>query len=326
MPIKILFLASNPIDTAQLRLDEEVRAIDERLRRSNYRDNFQLEQHWAVRIDDIQECLLRHNPNIVHFVGHGNKSSEIILLDYQGKGKPVSVQALSNLFETLKDNIKCVVLNACYSEKQALAIAEHIDCVIGMSVSISDQPAISFSSSFYQALGYGKNIKTAFDLGCGQIALTGLGESSTPKLIALNQDPEKINFRLNNISEDSEQENESQITIKRVDTNPPKELKTTEKLITIGRAPKNIIQINVPEISWEQGQIIFVQGEYHYFQLSKNMPSIIRRKGEEYLLKIGLQEKIALKNQDRILIGNSVLIIEFNIANQDNGYITTAKR
>jgi hypothetical protein len=326
MPIKILFLASNPIDTAQLRLDEEVRAIDERLRRSNYRDNFQLEQHWAVRIDDIQECILRHNPNIVHFVGHGNRSGEIILLDNQGNGKSVSVQALSDLFETLKDNIKCVVLNACYSEKQALAIAQHIDCVVGMSTPISDQSAISFSSSFYQALGYGKNIKTAFDLGCSQIALTGLGESSTPKLIALNQDPEKMIFHLSNVSVNSEQETKSQITIKRVDTNPPVELKTTEKLITIGRAPKNIIQINAPQISWEQGQILLVHGEYHYFHLSKNTPSIIRRKGEEYLLKVGLQEKIVLKNQDRILIGDSILIIEFNIANQDNGYITTAKQ
>lgn len=35
--IKILFLAANPTDTDRLRLDEEVRAIDEALRESEQR-------------------------------------------------------------------------------------------------------------------------------------------------------------------------------------------------------------------------------------------------------------------------------------------------
>jgi len=47
--IEILFLAVNPLDTTRLRLDEEVRAIDQALRQANYRDQFDLRQHWAVR-------------------------------------------------------------------------------------------------------------------------------------------------------------------------------------------------------------------------------------------------------------------------------------
>lgn len=192
--VRILFLAANPKDTPQLRLDEEVRAIDHALLQAEFRDRFDIKQHWAVRVFDIQSYLLRHKPDIVHFSGHGSSSSEIILEDNTGNSRPVSTRALSQLFSVLKDNIRCVVLNACYSEQQAKAIAEHIDCVVGMSRSISDPAAIGFAASFYQAIGYGRSIRTAFDLGCAQIDLEDLGEQSTPKLLAIRNDSKDIVF------------------------------------------------------------------------------------------------------------------------------------
>lgn len=192
--IKILFLAANPIDSVRLRLDEEIRAIDMALRQTEFRDRFEIEQHWAVRATDLQNYLLRHKPHIVHFSGHGSSSNEIMLEDNFGRSQPVSVRALSNLFSALKDNIQCVILNACYSEQQAIAIAEHIDCVIGMSKSIEDLSAISFGTAFYQALGYGRDVKTAFNLGCMQIDLENLGELNIPKLLAQRKNPQTITF------------------------------------------------------------------------------------------------------------------------------------
>ena len=192
--IKILFLAANPRDTSQLRLDEEMRGIDQALRQSEFRDKFDLKQQWAIRVADLQSHLLRHEPDIVHFSGHGSLSSEIILEDNDGNSKPIPSRALSQLFFVLKDNIQCVVLNACYSKEQAQAIAEHITCVIGMSKAIGDSAAISFSVAFYQALGFGRDIKTAFELGCLQINLENLNEQDTPKLIALKNNPKEITF------------------------------------------------------------------------------------------------------------------------------------
>lgn len=190
--IKILFLAANPKDTIRLRLDEEMRAIDEALLQAEFHDQFETEQQWAVRVADIQGHLLRHRPDIVHFSGHGSATSEIVLEDDTGTSQPVSVRALSQLFAVLKDNIKCVVLNACYSQPQAEAIAEHIDCVIGMSKAIGDEAAVDFAAAFYRALGFGKSIKVAFDLGCNQINLQGLNEQDTPKLLAKRRDPKEI--------------------------------------------------------------------------------------------------------------------------------------
>lgn len=66
-PIKILFLAANPVNTSQLRLGEEVRSIQAELERSKHRDRLELINHWAVRVDDLSRPLLDHKPQIVHF-------------------------------------------------------------------------------------------------------------------------------------------------------------------------------------------------------------------------------------------------------------------
>ncbi len=102
--------------------------------------------------------------------------------------------ALSRLFAILRDRVRCVVLNACYSEPQAQAIAAHIDCVIGMPDAIGDAASRNFAASFYQALGYGRDVQTAFDLGCNRIDLHGLDEPSTPKLLAERSDPRQVVF------------------------------------------------------------------------------------------------------------------------------------
>jgi len=192
--VKILFLAANPADTPMLRLDQEVRAMDEALRQAEYRERFEIIQHWAVRVSDLQSCLLRHTPDIVHFSGHGSGVNEIVLEDAQGQAQIVLAVALSKMFGLFKEHLRCVVLNACYTSEQAQAIGEHIDCVIGMSKAIKDQASLNFSAAFYQALGYGRDVQSAFELGCVQIDLQGLAEGDTPQLLALHRDPRTIYF------------------------------------------------------------------------------------------------------------------------------------
>ena len=161
--IKILFLAANPKDTDPLRFGEEVRGIKERLRLAKLRDEFVVEQEWAVRVTDLQGYLLQHQPHIVHFSDHGNRVGEIILEDHLGRSRAVAPDALKRLFASLKDNIRCAVLNARYSEVHGRAIVESIDCVIGPTRAIADGSAIAFAASFYRALGYSRSIQNAVD-------------------------------------------------------------------------------------------------------------------------------------------------------------------
>jgi hypothetical protein len=211
--LTILFLAANPADMNQLQLDEEMRSVDSALRMTEYWRHFDLRAHWAVRPSDLHELLLRYKPHIVHFSGHGSKTGEILLKADTGDAKPLAPDVLASLLAILKDNVRCVVLNACFSEQQAYAIAQHIDCVVGMSRAILDSSAIEFATAFYRGIGYGRSIQTAFDLGCNQIGLAGQGivrrkmtlvspkteeealhesEAAIPQLVSLRLDPEKI--------------------------------------------------------------------------------------------------------------------------------------
>jgi hypothetical protein len=161
----ILILAANPQGTSPLRLDLEVRAIDEGLRRSPQRDRFQIQQRWATRPRDVQRALLDLQPQIVHFCGHGEGRAGLVLLDETGRAKLVSTAALSGLFALFTNCIECVLLNACYAEVQANAIVEHINAVIGMRQAIKDDLAIAFSTGFYAGLGAGQSIEAAFQSG-----------------------------------------------------------------------------------------------------------------------------------------------------------------
>ena len=113
----------------------------------------------------LLQVLLEHKPEIVHFSGHGSSAQQLIFVDDQGNKKPVTKEALVHLFRTLKDNIRLVLLNACSTRPQAEAIAETIDCTIGMRKPIGDDAAIVFAASFYRALGFGRSVKEAFELG-----------------------------------------------------------------------------------------------------------------------------------------------------------------
>jgi len=191
--IKILFLAANPADTNELALDKEIREITSKIRAADHRDSIDLISAWAVRPDDLLQLLNQHKPQIVHFSGHGSNSGEIILTDDNGISKPVSSKAIRALFTTLKDNVRAVVLNACYSKDQAEAITQVIDCSVGMRDSIGDKAAITFAASFYRAIGFGRSIQEAFDQGLTALLLEDIPEEDTPELLVREgMDPSQI--------------------------------------------------------------------------------------------------------------------------------------
>lgn len=180
--ITILFLAADPTDASRLRLGEEYREIQEKLQLARLRDRFELRQRMSVRPTDISQALLDERPQIVHFAGHGTAAGELCFEGAKGESYPIMTDALAALFEQFADLVNCVVLNACYSEIEAQAIAEHIDYVVGTNRAIGDKAAIAFAVGFYQALGAGRTIEEAYKLGCVQIRLQGIPEHLTPVL------------------------------------------------------------------------------------------------------------------------------------------------
>jgi hypothetical protein len=205
--VKILFLASNPLEQSRLTLDEEIRAITAQIRSAEHRDVFELVSGWAVRPDDLQQLLLQHKPQIVHFSGHGTGGSpsrdtppdsvtsrrdmtvsrvgnveQLVLIGEGGHARPMSKEALFHLFGVLRDNVRLVLLNACHSEAIAETLAEVVPCAIGMRGAITDAAAIAFATAFYRGLGFGRNIEEAFDLGKNALMNLQIPEDQAPRL------------------------------------------------------------------------------------------------------------------------------------------------
>lgn len=195
-PVRILFLAAEPTEADRLNVGREVREVQAHLRESSAGREFDLIQAWAVRPKDLAALLLHHRPQIVHFSGHGSrKNREIVLEQDDGTGVKVPVGALGMLFGQFREHLRCVVLNACYSEPQACAIAEHIECVVGVTDHIRNPAALAFACKFYLALAYGKSVKQAFDLGVTEIALENIGETGMPSLLPrTGVDADKVFF------------------------------------------------------------------------------------------------------------------------------------
>lgn len=179
---KILILAANPTDTNRVRLDEEVRSIENAYRQANKREKIDIISKWAVRVDDLRRELLYYNPNIVHFCGHGRGDDGLVLLNESGQIQLVDSKSLAGLFQLFKDHVDCVVMNACYSERQARAIYQHINCVIGMNKNITDKAAIKFATGFYDALCNGRKYEDSFYFGRNAINLENIPEWQTPQI------------------------------------------------------------------------------------------------------------------------------------------------
>ncbi|MCB8777868.1 CHAT domain-containing protein [Planktothrix agardhii 1031] len=175
----ILILAANPKNTAPLRLDEEIREIDEGLRRANQRHQYKLEQKLAVRSRDFYRAILDYQPQIVHFCGHGAGQDGIVLEDDTGKMVLLETKTLASMFKLFaKKSVECVVLNACYSEVQAEAISQYVDYVLGMKKAVGDKAAVAFSVAFYDALAAGYEVEEAYELGRSQ--MISFFEQETP--------------------------------------------------------------------------------------------------------------------------------------------------
>ncbi len=180
--ISILMLAAGPGDMARLRLGKEAREISEGLRSSQQREKLTFKQQWAVRPADMHSAMLDVRPDIVHFSGHGEGEAGIVFENDKGEAALVSTDTLAGFFELFAEHVHCVVLNACYSDVQADAIARHIDYVIGMNQAIEDAAAVLFARNFYETLGAGKAIEFAFKMACNSIRMSSLPGHLTPVL------------------------------------------------------------------------------------------------------------------------------------------------
>jgi hypothetical protein len=180
--ITVLFFATNPKNTDKLRLDEEVRSIQEMIRKSEHRDSISFESRWAVRPLDIFQAINELSPDVIHFSGHGADTSELVLENSDGNAKFVTKEAITQTIMASSDKIHLIVFNTCFSNEQAQSIKEYVEAAIGMTTSISDHGACVFAAQFYSSLGFGLSLQKAFEQAKAALSLESPTEINTPIL------------------------------------------------------------------------------------------------------------------------------------------------
>ena len=176
----VLLLAASPLDQDRLRLGNEVKQIKRALERSRNRENWTIETNEAATVDDLRRALLDFRPAVIHFCGHGGGANGLAFETDDGATHDAHARPLTRLFHQFKDSLKCVVLNACYSEVQADEIRQQIDYVVGMSGGIGDESATKFAVAFYDAVFAGTTFRQAFDIACTAIDLGNLPDYDVP--------------------------------------------------------------------------------------------------------------------------------------------------
>ena len=191
--LKLLFLSANPSNARPLRFDKELQSIKQAIREAGFESHFTIISEFSVRINEISKYLMKHQPHIVHFSGHGTKSGKLAFENRDGVAVAANRQSLRDLFDVLKDNIRIVFLNSCYSELQAQAIAEVVDCTIGVSEKIKDDIAIEFAVQFYQAIVYKRDVASAFNTSVATIGMVHSVEKKYFQLMCRpDSNPQKI--------------------------------------------------------------------------------------------------------------------------------------
>lgn len=194
---KILAFRSNPINEDPLRTGVEINNIEKSITKViGY--PFEIKTIDSPGLNDLQRSLYQLKPEVVHFSGHGTAKGEMIFEDHAGQSLKVQSEGIKAVFTNLK-GIKCVMLNICFSMKQAEAIVPHVDCVVAMKQAIDDPLALVFSEEFYTALAEGHSVQGSFVQARAALSLRDVEQACLPELLSSDGiDPGKVfvNFKV----------------------------------------------------------------------------------------------------------------------------------
>jgi nucleoside phosphorylase len=182
-PSRVLFINSAPSFMTPLRLGEEYREIAGALMRNRKMATFEVVQSGNASAAEIAMEIRKYEPAVIHFSGHGSLEGGVYLQQHvDGRPLEVSGEALRAMISTARRPARLVILNACYTSRQAESIAEIADFVVGLESGASDLGATAFAAAFYDALAAGSSVGHSFLQANSALELNGLMRLGSPKL------------------------------------------------------------------------------------------------------------------------------------------------
>jgi len=163
---RLLFVSASPRDSLRLRVEDEIREIENALARSKHGDKFELSKSIGVRKSELHSILSRHNPHFLHISTHTSKDN-LIFEDQSGLAALLAGEQFDRLLKTFKKDLEVVIINAKYPADMCEQFARHIDFVIACTDgALADQDAILFAKGFYEETGNNSDLQQAFEAAC----------------------------------------------------------------------------------------------------------------------------------------------------------------
>ncbi|MFL5674978.1 MAG: CHAT domain-containing protein [Chloroflexota bacterium] len=197
-PLRVLGLIASPSDLDELDAVRERQRLDAALGKLVAAGLVEVVWMTGSTARDLQG-MLRHGPwHIFHFVGHGgfdaNRGEGLIVLTADdGSSSRVSATDLGRLLGD-HDPLRLAVLNACdsargdtvdvFASTAATLVRRGTPAVVAMQYEITDDAAIEFSRSFYEAIADGVPVDAALAEARKGVAMAipGTLEWGTPVL------------------------------------------------------------------------------------------------------------------------------------------------
>lgn len=179
--ITVLFVASSPEDQDPLRIDREMREIQQKVRMADHHESLHFDYAVAAQPSDLLQRLNEAKPDVVHFSGHSGQVG-LVMEDADGRTRIVSPKELATLLSVSSRRIRLAVFNSCESAEHAASAVQHIDAAIGMDQPINDDAAKTFAAQLYSAIAFGLPLQKAFDQAALQIQLSLEASSGEPRL------------------------------------------------------------------------------------------------------------------------------------------------
>src|SRR5215207_11287559 len=175
-PLRILGMVASPLDLDPLDVEQEKRRVEEAIKELQAQGRVELTWLEGQTPRDLQRALAVDGPwHVFHFIGHGgfdrvSDEGLIALTNKEGYAQFVHAEDLAQLLRDHWD-LRLVVLNSCegargsesdaFSSTAATLVRPGIPAVLAMQYEITDEAAIEFSRTFYQAVADGLPVDAA---------------------------------------------------------------------------------------------------------------------------------------------------------------------
>jgi tetratricopeptide (TPR) repeat protein len=169
-PLRVLAVPSNPAarDVPPLNIAGELRRLREVVGKLTH--CVRLERVNPPTLDSLRQAALRSPQAVIHFMGHGGQTDQEAVLFFESDAGGLQPVTAKDFALSVGKQAFLVTLNACvsaapgpteFSNLARLLVQRGLPYALGMSASIPDGDALTFSRALYGELAAGVDVEQA---------------------------------------------------------------------------------------------------------------------------------------------------------------------